>query len=44
MFSKDEIEEAIRTASMSDEDLESELARLLKEILSEIEKGDEDDE
>lgn len=40
MFSKDEIEKAIRTADMSDEDLESEIARLLKEVLSEIEKGE----
>ena len=44
MFSKEEIEKAIRTASMSDEDLESEIVRLFKEVLSEIEKGDEDDE
>lgn len=40
MFSKDEIEKAISTARMSDEELESEIARLLKEVLSEIEKGE----
>lgn len=40
MFSKDEIEKAIRTAEMSDEDLDSEIARLLKEVLSKLEKGE----
>ena len=40
MFSKDEIEKAISTASMSDEELESEVASLLKKVLSEIEKGE----